>query len=125
MSALVEDYDTPMQASLARVFGERDAAKRRGALAALYAADAVLYEPGTSATGHAAISDAVGALLSNLPRNVTFSALGAAVGHHGFGRLRWQSGPPGGPALATGTDFALIERGLIRALYVFLDPPGS
>lgn len=125
MSAQVEDYNMLMQANLARVFSERDAAKRLRALTDIYAADAVLYEPGTATTGHAAISDAVEALLTSLPQNVTFFALGPAVGHHGFGRLRWQSGPPGHPAAVTGTDFALIERGLIRALYVFLDPPSS
>ena len=124
MSTQSGDYDRLMQANLVRVFGERDAAKRPSALADLYAADAVLYEPGNSAKGHPAINDAVEVLLSSLPRNFTFSALGPAVGHHGVARLRWQSGPPESPALATGTDFALVENGLIRALYVFLDPPG-
>jgi hypothetical protein len=124
MSTQSGDHDRLMQANLVRVFGERNAAKRLSAIADLYAADAVLYEPDNAATGHWAINDAVEALLSSLPQNFTFSALGPAVGHHGFGRLRWQSGPPESPALATGTDFALIENGMFRALYVFLDPTG-
>ncbi|TZG31246.1 nuclear transport factor 2 family protein [Agrobacterium sp. B1(2019)] len=119
------DYDELMQANLARIFGERDAARRMIALTDLYADDAVLYEPEASATGHPAINDAVELLLSSLPPNFVFSSLGPAVGHHGLARLRWRSGPPFGPAVATGTDVARIEDGLIRALYVFLDPPGA
>ena len=119
------DYDRLMQANLARVFGERDASRRTKAIAELYADDAILYEPDASATGHAAISQAVKALLSSLPPNFVFTAIGPAVGHHGFGRLRWQSGPPNGPVAVTGTDVAHFEEGRIRSLYVFLDPTGA
>ncbi len=119
------DYDSLMQANLARVFGERDASRRTNAIAEIYADDAVLHEPHASATGHAAISQAVDALLSSLPPNFVFTAIGPAVGHHGVGRLRWQSGPPNGPAAVTGTDVARIEGGLIQTLHVFLDPTGA
>ena len=119
------DYDGLMQANLARVFGERDATRRLNAIAELYADDATLHEPHASATGHAAISQAVEALLSSLPPNFVFSAIGPAVGHHGIGRLRWQSGPPNGPVAVTGTDVARIEGGRIQTLHVFLDPAGT
>jgi hypothetical protein len=119
------DYENLMQANLARVFGERDANRRMNAIAELYADDATLHEPHASATGHAAISQAVEALLSSLPPNFVFSALGPAVGHHGLGRLRWQSGPPNGPVAVTGTDVARIEGGRIQTLHVFLDPAGA
>jgi hypothetical protein len=126
MSAESIDYDNLMQANLKRVFGERDASHRMTAIAELYADDAVLYEPpDASATGHAAISQAVEALLSSLPPNFIFTAIGPAVGHHGLGRLRWQSGPPDGPAAVTGTDVARIEGGRIQTLHVFLDPTGA
>ena len=118
------DYDGLMQANLVRVFGERDAARRIEAIRELYADDATLHEPHASTTGHAAISQAVQTLLSSLPPNFVFTALGPAVGHHGVGRLRWQSGPPNGPAAVTGTDVARIEGGRIQTLHVFLDPPG-
>ena len=81
------DYDRLMQANLARVFGERDPARRTKAIAELYADDATLYEPDASATGHSAISQAVNALLSTLPPDFVFAPIGPAVGHHGFGRL--------------------------------------
>jgi hypothetical protein len=116
------DYDGLMQANLARVFGERDASRRMKAIAELYAGDANLYEPDAAAMGHAAISQAVESLLANLPPNFVFTAIGPAVGHHGMGRLRWQSGPPNGPAAVTGTDVARFEGGRIQSLHVFLDP---
>ena len=119
------DYDALMQANLSRVFGERDASGRMNAIAELYADDAILYEPDAYATGHAAISQAVKTLLSSLPPNFVFTAIGPAVGHHGVGRLRWQSGPPNGPAAVTGTDVARIEGGRIQTLHVFLDPTGA
>lgn len=79
------DCDKLMQANLARVFNERDPAKRIDAIGELYAQDTVLYEPDTSVTGHASISDTVAALLTSLPLDFTFTALG----YHNTGRLRW------------------------------------
>ena len=125
MSVESINYDDLMQANLARVFGERDVTRRMKAIAELYANDATLFEPHASATGHDAIGQAVEALLSSLPPNFVFTAIGPAVGHHGMGRLRWQSGPPTGPAAVTGTDVARIEGGRIQSLHVFLDPPGA
>jgi ribosomal protein L2 len=126
MSAKSIDYDGLMQANLARVFGERDVSRRMKAIAELYAGDATLYEPpDAAAMGHAAINQAVEALLANLPPGFVFTTIGPAVGHHGMGRLRWRSGPPNGPAAVTGTDVAQIEGGQIKTLHVFLDPPGA
>src|SRR5882724_2163379 len=75
------DYDGLMQANLARVFGERDPARRISAIAEIYANDATLFEPHTSAVGHAAINQAVAALLSSLPPTFVFTSIGPAVGH--------------------------------------------
>lgn len=122
MGAQSIDYDTLMQANLARVFSERDAIRRMEAIAELYADNATLHEPHASATGHAAISQAVDTLLSGLPPNFVFTAIGPAVGHHDVARLRWQAGPPKGPNAVTGTDVARFEGGRIQILHVFLDP---
>ena len=122
MSAPPLDYEGLMQANLTRVFGERDTSCRLKAIAELFAPDATLFEPDSTATGHAAISQAVATLLSSLPPNFAFTAIGPAVGHHGVGRLRWQAGPPNGPVAVTGTDVARFEAGRIQTLHVFLDP---
>jgi hypothetical protein len=116
------DYDGLMQANIRRVFSERDAAQRLKAIRELYAEDATLCEPQTSARGHVAICDAVSALLASLPANFAFTAAAPAVGHHGVGRLNWRSGPPGAPPVVTGTDVARFEGGRIQSLHVFLDP---
>src|SRR5260370_22538479 len=112
-----------MRHTRATCLGARHATRRLKAIAQLYAPDATLYEPDALATGHAAISQAVAGLLSSLPPNFAFTAIGPAVGHHGVGRLRWQAGPPNGPVAVTGTDVARFEAGRIQALHVFLDPP--
>ncbi|TYT26571.1 nuclear transport factor 2 family protein [Luteimonas viscosa] len=119
------DYDTLMQANLTRVFGEHDPGRRIEAIAALYAADAALYEPHAVARGHAAINAAVTTLLAGLPPDFVFTAQGPAVGHHGLGRLRWNAGPAGGPAAVTGMDVAQVDRGRIHALHVFIDPANA
>jgi len=85
----------------------------------------VLYEADASAKGHAAISEAVTALLAHLPPNFVFSAAGPAIGHHNIGRLKWRSGPPDSPAAVTGMDIAHFEQGRIHSVYVFLEPTGA
>ena len=116
------DYDTLMQAHLTRVFGERDGDRRLGALRELYVDDASLIEPNGVVTGYVAISKAVDALQASMPPEFGFTAVGAAVGHNGVGRLQWLAGPPGGPAAVTGTDVAHVENGRIKSLHVFVDP---
>lgn len=119
------DYNRLMQANLMRVFNERDAGRRIVAIRELYADDAVLYEPDASAKGHAAISDAVTALLTHLPPNFVFSAAGPAIGHHNVGRLRWRSGLPDGSVAVSGMDVAHFEKGRIHSIYVFLEPASA
>ena len=121
----VIDYKRLMQANLERVFNERDAGRRIVAIRELYTEDAALYEPDASARGHAAISEAVTALLAHLPPTFVFSAMGPAIGHHNTGRLKWRSGPPDGPVAVTGMDVAHFEQGRIHSIYVFLEPPGA
>jgi len=116
------DYDRLMQANLGRVFNERDAKRRIAAVRELYAEDAVLYEQDSAAKGHPAIDAAAASVLSSLPPDFAFKAIGPAIGHHGIGRLRWQAGPPNGPVAVTGMDVAYFANGRIHSLYVFLEP---
>lgn len=116
------DYDGLMQANLARVFGESDPVERLKAIRSLYTEDAVINEPHASAKGHAAINDAVSSLLATLPSGFVFSSIGAALGHHQIGRLKWKSGPAHGPAAVTGMDIAQFEGNQIHSLFVFLEP---
>jgi hypothetical protein len=119
------DYDKLMQANAARVFSERDPTRRLDAIRALYAVDAILTEPEGVSEGQAAISNAVTELLSKLPLTFVSTPIGAAIGHHGVGRMLWKAGPPNGPPAVTGMDIAHFKDGRIQALYVFLDPAAA
>lgn len=117
------DYDRLLRANLARVFNERDAAKRAVALAELFVEAPVMYEPTNIVHGRAAISSVAGALLEQFGPDFRFRPEGGAVGHHGMGCLRWQAGPEGGPVAVTGIDAAEVIDGRIARLWVLLDPP--
>jgi ketosteroid isomerase-like protein len=112
------DYNGLMQANAVRVFSERDPARRLAAIRELYNADAVLFEPEGVFKGETAIRDSVTELLSKLLPDFAFTPVGAAMGHHGVGRLLWRGGSPA----VTGMDVAHFKDGRIQALYVFLDP---
>ncbi|WP_044561759.1 nuclear transport factor 2 family protein [Azospirillum sp. B4] len=118
------DYDHLLRANLERVFNERDAAARAAAMAALYVAEPVMYEPAAVVTGRAAISDIAGKLLDQFGLTFRFRPAGQAVGHHGLGVLPWSAGPDGGPVLVSGTDAAEIIDGKIARLWVLLNPAG-
>jgi hypothetical protein len=119
------DYDGLMQAHLYRVFGERDATRRMAAIRELYADDAVVYEDGVEAVGHAGVDHIVDAVLSKAPPSFVFGTFGPAIGHHGVGRLRWHFGPAEGPPVVTGLDVVEVANDRIKALHVFVDPPAE
>ena len=117
------DYDGLLRANLERVFNERDAAKRAAALADLFVDEPVMYEPTDVVRGREAISAVAGKLLEQFGPTFRFSPVGAAVGHHGLGSLRWQAGPDDGPVAVTGADVAEVVGGRIARLWVLLNPP--
>ena len=117
------DYDKLLHANLERVFNERDPARRDAAIADLFAADPVMYEPTAIVQGRKSISDVAGKLLAQFGPDFAFVPDGPAVGHHGFAVLRWHAGPKDGPVAVTGADAAEIEGGRIVRLWVLLDPP--
>jgi hypothetical protein len=119
------DLDHLLRANLMRVFNERDAAKRDAAIAELFVADPVMYEPDNVAEGRAAISAVAGNLLEQFGPSFQFAPLAPAVGHHGLAVLRWQAGPAGGPIAVTGSDAAHMLDGRIARLWVLLDPPAA
>jgi hypothetical protein len=119
------DFDRLLRSNLQRVFNERDATLRAAALEELFAPDPTMYEPDAVVRGRQAISDVAGKLLEQFGPDFRFSPAGVAVGHHGFGCLRWQAGPAGGPVAVTGTDAAEIIDGRIARLWVLLDPPAG
>ncbi|WP_043363519.1 nuclear transport factor 2 family protein [Belnapia sp. F-4-1] len=116
-------HDRLLRANLERVFNERDAARRADAMAELYVAEPVMYEPDKVVAGREAIAAVAGALLEGFGPGFRFTPeKGPALGHHGMAVLRWHAGPEGSPAAISGADLAEIADGRIARLWVLLDP---
>jgi hypothetical protein len=118
----IPDYDALLRANLERVFNERDADRRSIAMADLYVAEPLMFEPDGVVRGRDAISATAGRLLEQFGPTFSFVPEGAAVGHHGLAVLRWHAGPQGGPIAVTGADAAQFEGSKIARLWVLLDP---
>lgn len=119
--AVEPDYDALLRANLQRVFNERDPAFRDAAIADLYVAEPIMYEPDAIVKGRQAISDIAGKLLDNFGADFTFVPEGKGLGHHGMAMLRWHAGTPGNPATVLRADTAEIIDGRIARLWVLLD----
>jgi len=112
-----------LEQNLSQVFNERDSQKRLVALADLYTADAVMYEPENIVIGQAAISSTIDSLLASLPPGFRFVPKSIAVGHHDLFCMRWNGITPDGEVIVSGSDVAHLRDGRIASLYVLIDPP--
>jgi hypothetical protein len=108
-----------MQATLLGVFNERDADRRRAAIARTYAPDVEFSDPEETVTGHAAIDAKAQALLDTSPGFV-FTPAGSARVVRDLGCLEWEFGPDGQPPVVRGMDIALVRDDLIVSLYTLL-----
>ncbi|RYE90455.1 MAG: nuclear transport factor 2 family protein [Myxococcales bacterium] len=111
-----------VEASLVRVWNERDESRRMAALQEIYQPGAVLHDPDNVVTGLEAISRTVAGLLAKMPPGFRFEVVGRPSGHHGLAVARWQGGPPG-QVVVTGSDIARVSGGLIAELHVIIDAP--
>ena len=123
MSAATTTLGRLMERNVSEVFGERDPARRRRAIAELYAEDCATYDENGESVGQTAICDRVGHILDESPPGFAFTLVGSAEVIHDLGRLRWQSGPAGAPPVLSGMDVAIFASGKIRALYTFIETP--
>lgn len=110
-----------LEASIARVWNERDDARRLVAIDEIYHRDARIYEPERSVTGHQAISDVVAGVLADMPPGFRFEVVGPTLGHHGVAVTRWHGGPPG-ETIVSGADTARVVDGKIHEHWFFFDP---
>lgn len=118
------DFNGPLRANLQRIFNERDAGLRAAAIAELYVAEPIMYEPDAVIEGREAISAVAGELLDQFGPDFRFTPEGDGVGHHGIGALRWHAGTRSTPHMVTGTDVAEIVDGRIARLWVLLNLTG-
>lgn len=109
-----------LEESIERVWNERDDARRLEAMRTIYHADAVIFEPSRSVTGHGPISDVVRDVLKDMPKGFTFRVVGPTLGHHGVATTRWEGGPPG-QIIASGVDVVRVKDGLLIEHYFYFD----
>lgn len=112
---------TLLDASIARVWNERDAKVRLRAIDALYHRDATIYEPARSITGHEAISDVVAGVLADMPPGFVFEVTGPTLGHHDVAVTRWV-GHVAGNTIVSGADAVRLRDGKIHEHWFFFDP---
>ena len=109
------------RANVGAVFNERDAGRRRAAIAETYAPDVAFSDPEETVTGHEALDAKAQAILDQSPGFV-FTPAGEIHVVGDLGYLAWNLGPEGDPPVARGVDIALVENGVIARLYTLLLP---
>jgi hypothetical protein len=111
--------ETLIKRNLHEVFGERDANKRREAIAQLWTEDCVFIDHSGKSHGRDEVDHAVAVLHQRLPGYV-FSELGPVDLLHESGRLAWSYGRPGQEPIK-GVDVVLVRDGRISLMLTFLD----
>jgi SnoaL-like domain len=114
-----DSIETLLKRNLHEVFGERDAKKRRLAIAQLWTEDCVFIDHGGKTSGHDELDRAVAVLHERLPGYV-FNELLPVDLLHESGRLAWSYGRPGQKPIK-GVDVALVRDGRISLMLTFLD----
>lgn len=113
-----------MRRNLHEVFGERDANKRRQAIAQLWTEDCVFIDHEGKSRGHDQLDRVVASLHDRFPGYV-FNELRPVDLLYDSGRLAWSYGQSGQPSIK-GVDVALIRDGRISLMLTFLDEvPGK
>ena len=101
-------------------WNERDGARRRALIAALWADDAAFRDPIMAGDGHAGIDQVIEGVQTRYP-NFRFRQIGQADGFGDYVRLSWGLGPAAGDAPIKGTDFGLVEQGRLKDVTGFFD----
>ena len=117
MSSIVSLIDNHLSA-----YGEPDRARRRDAVAQLWATDGRLVDPPLAARGHDEIVAQSDALLAQFPGHRFRRSSGVDV-HHGQLRYAWQLLNPKGDAVLEGVDFAEVgDDGRLASVTGFFGP---
>src|SRR5260370_26094212 len=102
-----------MERNVLEVFGERDSARRKIAIGAIYTENCTFFETNEEIGGPDALNAKVESLLKGAPGFV-FRASGPAEVNHDVGRFPWHFGPPAAPPVVTGMDIACFQMGRFR-----------
>ncbi|OIN57398.1 hypothetical protein [Arsenicibacter rosenii] len=115
-----------LEDSLLKVWSERDDEQRLRVMEQIYATDIVFYETneGEAIKGHQAMDELIRKLQTQWPPEFVFTITSPVVINHGISHVSWTLGPAHGTPVASGMDIAVIEGGVIKGLYLYLDDPG-
>jgi SnoaL-like domain len=114
-----DTIETLIKRNLHEVFGERDAKKRRHAIAELWTEDCVFIDHSGKSRGHDELDRVVAALHQRFPDYV-FNELRPVELLHESGRLAWSYGLPSQEPIR-GEDVVLVRDGRISLMLTFLD----
>jgi len=107
------------------IWNETDRARRRTLIARTWVENASYLDPLLAGEGRDGIDSMVQAVQERYPGN-RFRRTGAVDVHHDRLRFAWTLGPDGGPALAQGVDFCVVnEANLLATVTGFLDQPAA
>jgi len=115
---------TPLlEDSLLKIWNERDDEQRMKIMNQIYAADIVFYESnnGPAIIGHQAIDSIIKTLQAQWPAAFSFTLTKPVVTNHSVSHVAWTLGVANTAPAASGMDIAIIENGLIKELYLYLD----
>ena len=101
-------------------WNERDDARRRTLLAALWADDASFRDPIMAGDGLGEIDAVIAGVQARYP-DFRFRQIGAADGFGDYVRLSWGLGPDDADAPIKGTDFGHVEAGRLKSVTGFFD----
>lgn len=105
------------------IWNENDPTRRRALIARTWTADATYLDPLLQGEGHEGINAMVQAMQERYPGN-HFRRTSEVDVHHDRVRFGWTLGPDGGPPLAQGIDFGVLDSAnLLAAVTGFLDQP--
>ena len=108
---MADNIETLIKRNLHEVFGERDAKKRREAIAQLWTEDRVFIDHSGKSHGRDELHRVIAALHQRLPGYI-FSELRPVDLLHESWRIAWSYGPPG-QRFMKGVDVVLVRDGRI------------
>jgi hypothetical protein len=102
------------------VWNEANASRRQQLIAQTWTEDAIYIDPLTRGEGHAGINGMIAAVQQQFA-GLEFRPVGNIDAHNDRARFSWELGPPNAPAIAGGTDFAVIADERLQSVTGFLD----
>lgn len=101
-------------------WNETDPGERRALIADTFAEGASYVDPLMAGEGMAAIDAMIEAVQQRFP-GYRFRPSGSVDAHHDRIRFCWELAPQGGPAVAKGTDFAIVAEARMTSVTGFID----